>query len=72
MWKNGSLVTVKEGPTGVYRIDGLYTDADNLPGNNEIPGIRTGSTALLVESTGAPHLYWYEEDSDTWTEIEKE
>ena len=65
----GSLVGMPVGTdatmSGMRTYKGLYDDKDKLPHYSDL---RTGSDALLVDSSEGLHYLFYEKTSDTWYE----
>ncbi len=60
--KAGSIVTVSEGPSGVFILNLLSEDIDNLPGIED--GVLTGSVAYVQD---AKQRLLYHEDNG-WAE----
>lgn len=60
--KNGSIVTVSEGPSGVYVLNLLSEDIGNLPGVED--GVLTGSVAYVQDTK--QRLLYHEDNG--WAE----
>lgn len=61
----GSLSSVLDGENGTRSYSGLYSDKDKLPHYTDL---KTGSSALLVDSSEGLHYLFYESTTDTWYE----